>query len=96
MTVWGDMRPEKQKPWVTVAIIALQADKPQYRLEIVRSTPITVPHLRLKPPRGKEIILAGEQLTNMAGARRTAKHLAEAARRGFRIVEVIENPKVIA
>lgn len=68
----------------------------QYKLEIVRSTPITVPHLRLKPPRGGEIILSGEQLVNMAGARRTAKHLAEAARRGFRIVEVIEAPKVIA
>jgi hypothetical protein len=68
------------------------ASRNQYRLQIVTNR-LGVVHLRLLPPRGSEIIMAGEQLYNEAGAQRTANHIAAAAERGFKIVHVFEGPK---
>lgn len=68
------------------------ASKNQYRLEIVHNR-LGIVHLRLKPPRGGEIILSGELLGSLSSARRTADRIANGALRGFRVVEVFEGPK---
>ena len=66
--------------------------KNQYRLVVVTNR-LGIAHLRLLPPRGGEIIMAGELLDSKAGAMRTARHIAKAAERGFKIVEQWEGPK---
>jgi hypothetical protein len=64
-----------------------------YRLEVV-SNRLGIVHLRLKPPRGSEIILSGELLDSVSGARRTAESLAKGLARGVRIVDVWEGPRI--
>lgn len=64
----------------------------QYRLEVVTNR-LGIVHLRLKPPRGGEIILSGELLGDHDSATRTAERIAEGAKRGFKVVQIHEGPK---
>lgn len=65
----------------------------QYRLEIVTNR-LGVAWLRLKAPRGAEIIMAGELRSDLRGATITAENIAKSVEaRGLRIVEVYEGPR---
>lgn len=65
----------------------------QYRIAIVRNK-LGIVHLRLLPPRGGEIIMSGELLSDERGARRTAENIQKSVgSRGLRIVDVWEGPK---
>lgn len=68
------------------------ASRNQYRLEICTNR-LGLVWLRLKPPRGGEIILSGEMLSSKSGARRTANRMSQGLARGVKVIEVFEGPK---
>ena len=68
------------------------ATRNQYRLEICTNR-LGVVWLRLKPPRGGEIIMSGEMLGSKPSARRTADRMAQGLTRGIKVIEVFEGPK---